>query len=111
MIGIGCIGGLMLSILQEIRSHFLGLQTSFPTVTGTMGTLHDKFVEEEPELGLHPDILVDAMSETPESVVVCEKKDSKTSMTRLDKEELAVWLDHYRLGQLWTRGEIGGTRW
>ena len=91
---------------------------------------------EEPELGLHPDILpkladllieasqrtqiivtthsdilVDAMTETPESVVVCEKKEGKTSMNRLDKEELAVWLDHYRLGQLWTRGEIGGTRW
>ncbi len=91
---------------------------------------------EEPELGLHPDILpkladllieasqrtqiivtthsdilVDAMTETPESVVVCEKQDGKTSMTRLDREELAVWLDKYRLGQLWTRGEIGGTRW
>ncbi len=91
---------------------------------------------EEPELGLHPDILpkladllidasqrtqiivtthsdilVDAMTETPESVVVCEKKEGKTSMSRLDKDDLAVWLDRYRLGQLWTRGEIGGTRW
>ena len=90
---------------------------------------------EEPELGLHPDILprladllieasqrtqiivtthsdilVDAMTEIPESVVVCEKKEGKTSMVRLNKEELAVWFDHYRLGQLWTRGEIGGTR-
>ncbi|MCX6179861.1 MAG: AAA family ATPase [Chlorobiales bacterium] len=91
---------------------------------------------EEPELGLHPDILpkladllidasqrtqiivtthsdilVDAMTETPESIVVCEKKEGKTSMMHLDKEELSVWLDKYRLGQLWTRGEIGGTRW
>jgi len=91
---------------------------------------------EEPELGLHPDILpkladllieasqrtqiivtthsdilVDAMTETPESVVVCEKQDGKTSMVRLSKDDLAVWLDQYRLGQLWTRGEIGGTRW
>jgi len=91
---------------------------------------------EEPELGLHPDILpkladllidasqrtqiivtthsdilVDAMTETPESVVVCEKQEGKTSMVRLSKDDLAVWLDKYRLGQLWTRGEIGGTRW
>jgi len=91
---------------------------------------------EEPELGLHPDILqkladllidasqrtqiivtthsdilVDAMTETPESVVVCEKQEGKTSMVRLSKDDLAVWLDKYRLGQLWRRGEIGGTRW
>ena len=91
---------------------------------------------EEPELGLHPDILpkladhlvkasgraqlivtthsdilVDAMTERPEAVVVCEKHDGKTEMRRLKKEELMVWLDKYRLGELWTRGHIGGTRW
>lgn len=91
---------------------------------------------EEPELGLHPDILpkladllviasgrtqiivtthsdilVDAMTERPEAVVVCEKHDGRTEMNRLKKEELTVWLDKYRLGQLWTRGQIGGTRW
>jgi predicted ATPase len=91
---------------------------------------------EEPELGLHPDvlpelarllveasertqlivtthsdILVDAMTERPEAVVVCEKHDGKTEMTRLKKEDLAAWLDKYRLGQLWTKGQLGGTRW
>ena len=91
---------------------------------------------EEPELGLHPDILpkladllvqasqrtqlivtthsdllVDAMTEHPEAVVVCEKHDGKTEMRRLKKAELASWLGKYRLGQLWTRGQIGGTRW
>ena len=91
---------------------------------------------EEPELGLHPDILpkladllvaasqrtqlivtthsdilVDAMTERPESVVVCEKHDGQTEMRRLRKEDLASWLDKYRLGQLWTKGQIGGTRW
>lgn len=91
---------------------------------------------EEPELGLHPDILpkladhlvsasartqlivtthsdilVDAMTERPETVVVCEKHGGKTEMRRLKKEELTVWLDKYRLGELWTRGHIGGTRW
>ena len=91
---------------------------------------------EEPELGLHPDILpkladllvaasqrtqlivtthsdilVDAMTETPEAVVVCEKHDGQTVMKRQRKEDLAAWLGKYRLGQLWTKGQIGGTRW
>lgn len=91
---------------------------------------------EEPELGLHPDILptvadllkeasqrtqlivtthsdmlVDAMTDCPESVVVCEKHDGKTEMTRLSASELAVWLEKYRLGQLWIQGQLGGTRW
>jgi predicted ATPase len=91
---------------------------------------------EEPELGLHPDILpklvdlvvaasertqlivtthsdilVDAMTERPEAVVVCEKHDGKTQFRRLSKDELGVWLNKYRLGELWTKGQIGGTRW
>jgi len=91
---------------------------------------------EEPELGLHPDILpgladllkeasertqlivtthsdilVDAMTETPECVVVCEKHEGKTEMTRLSGSELKVWLEKYRLGELWIRGHLGGKRW
>ena len=91
---------------------------------------------EEPELGFHPDlipkladllvdassrcqvivtthsdILVDALSDRPESVVVCEKHDGQTSMRRLDRSDLAVWLEKYRLGELWTRGDLGGVRW
>ena len=91
---------------------------------------------EEPELGLHPDILpkiadllveashrtqlivtthsdilVDAMTERPEAVVVCEKHEGQTQMTRLAAADLAIWLEDYRLGQLWTRGDLGGTRW
>jgi len=91
---------------------------------------------EEPELGLHPDILpgladrlietsqntqliitthsdilVDAMTERPEAVVVCEKHERRTEMRRLKREDLDVWLEKYRLGQLWTKGQLGGTRW
>jgi hypothetical protein len=51
------------------------------------------------------------MTETPEVVVVCSKQDGKTTMERLKPEDLLQWLKKYRLGQLWTRGEIGGTRW
>ena len=91
---------------------------------------------EEPELGLHPDIipglaelfreasqrcqlivtthsdtLVDALTDTPESVVVCEKENGQTTMKRLDKQNLAGWLERYSLGDYWMRGGLGGTRW
>lgn len=91
---------------------------------------------EEPELGLHPDVLptlasllkdaaertqlivtthsdvlVDALTDQPEAVVVAERSVNGTTLTRLDAEKLKPWLEKYRLGQLWTRGEIGGTRW
>jgi len=91
---------------------------------------------EEPELGLHPDILpkladlliqasertqlvvtthsevlVDALTEHPETVVVCEKHAGQTVMRRLDPQRLAHWLESYRLGELWTSGELGGVRW
>ena len=91
---------------------------------------------EEPETGMHPDLipkiadllvgasercqlvvtthsdmLVDALSERPDAVVVCEKHDGQTTMNRLNQKELTHWLDKYRLGQLWTRGQLGGVRW
>lgn len=91
---------------------------------------------EEPELGLHPDvlptladlmvsasercqlivtthsdILVDALTDTPESVLVCEKRNGSTHLRRLQREELKVWLERYGLGELWIKGEIGGKRW
>ena len=93
-------------------------------------------VIEEPELGLHPDVLptlaallressertqlvvtthsaalVDSLSDSPESVLVCERDAQGTRMERLDAKALEPWLQRFRLGQLWTRGEIGGTRW
>lgn len=91
---------------------------------------------EEPELGLHPDAihtladllveastrtqlivtthsdaLLDAFTETPEVVCVCEKVEGSTVIRRLDKERLKVWLKDYSLGHLWMSGEIGGNRW
>ncbi|MCL4784047.1 MAG: AAA family ATPase [Bryobacterales bacterium] len=91
---------------------------------------------EEPELGLHPDllpglaellveashrmqlvvtthsdVLVDGLSETPEAVIVCEKHGGSTAMTRFGREELKQWLGEFGMGQLWRSGEIGGNRW
>lgn len=91
---------------------------------------------EEPELGLHPDvipnladllvetskrcqliitthseILVDQFTNNPGVVMVAEKTDSGTQLNRLEQEHLKPWLEKYRLGALWARGDIGGTRW
>jgi predicted ATPase len=91
---------------------------------------------EEPELGLHPDLLaplaellidashrmqlivtthsdtlVDGLTQVPEAVVICEKQNGSTKMSRRSSAELATWLKDYGLGQLWRRGEIGGNRW
>ena len=59
----------------------------------------------------HSDILIDALSEDPESVVVCEKHQGQTTMKRLESEQLTEWLERYHLGELWATGEIGGVRW
>ena len=91
---------------------------------------------EEPELGLHPDVFpglvkllrevsercqliitthseafVDLFTDDPESIMVAEKSENGTQLARLNKEQLKPWLEKYRLGNLWTRGDIGGTRW
>jgi hypothetical protein len=44
-------------------------------------------------------------------VVVCERGAEGTQLRRLDPQQLQLWLERYRLGELWRMGEIGGTRW
>ena len=91
---------------------------------------------EEPELGIHPDllptlsdllvkasdrtqlivtthsdVLVDALNDNPQSIVICEKHNGQTEMRRLDEEEIGKWSEEYSLGDLWTSGELGGNRW
>ena len=91
---------------------------------------------DEPELGLHPDIiptladllreastrtqlvltthsrdLVECFSDEPESICVCEKFKGSTEIQRLSSEDLKVWLKDYSLGELWSSGQIGGNRW
>ncbi len=86
---------------------------------------------DEPEIGLHPELvelvaelLQSAATRTqvivathspelvsklkPNEVVVVEKEDGATVMERLSEEDLAVWLDKFRLGDLWLAGDIGG---
>ncbi|MEG3928959.1 MULTISPECIES: AAA family ATPase [unclassified Microcoleus] len=89
---------------------------------------------EEPEIGLHPDILpavaemlIEASQRTqlivtthsdalvsalsPESVLICDRDDRGSHLSRLDPERLKKWLENYSLGDLWRMGEIGGNRW
>lgn len=93
---------------------------------------------EEPELGLHPDLhykigdllveaskrtqlivtthstgIVDAMTDYPENIVVCEKRSGQTHMQRYTKEDLSDWLEEYQysLGRVWSSGYMGGNRW
>ncbi|MEH1959312.1 MAG: AAA family ATPase [Nostoc sp.] len=91
---------------------------------------------EEPEIGLHPDILstiaemlieasqrtqlivtthsdalVSALSEYPESVIVCERDKKGSHLHRQEPERLKKWLEKYTLGDLWRMGQIGGNRW
>jgi predicted ATPase len=91
---------------------------------------------EEPELGMHPDIiptiaellvdasqrtqlivtthsdiLVSALSSIPEAVIVCDRDATGSQLQRLDAEQLQEWLEKFALGDLWRMGEIRGTRW
>jgi predicted ATPase len=86
---------------------------------------------DEPELGLHPyaievlaalvrqasvtsQVIVSTQSSLlldhfqPEDVLVADRVDGGTQLTRLESEPLAKWLEDYSLGQLWEKNEIGG---
>jgi predicted ATPase len=91
---------------------------------------------EEPELGLHPDaisllaellieasartqlvvtthsdVLVSALTEQAESVLVCDYLKNGTELRRVESAKLAHWLKKYRLGEVWRLGKLGGNLW
>ena len=86
---------------------------------------------DEPELGLHPyaiamlaSLVKQASVETqvvfatqstllldhfrPEDVLVADRVDGGTQLTRLDATALEEWLQDYSLGQLWEKNHFGG---
>jgi predicted ATPase len=88
---------------------------------------------EEPELGLHPDAmalladllveasaktqlivtthsdtLVSELTEEAESVLVCDYGQEGTEIQRLEPAKLDLWLEKYRLGEIWRLGKLGG---
>ena len=91
---------------------------------------------DEPETGMHPDMfsaltkllvdaskrmqlivtthsggIVDALADTPEAILVCDKtEEGTTTLHRLNAEEVRDW-EEEGLGMAWASGAIGGTRW
>jgi len=90
---------------------------------------------EDPEIGLHPDLLpiladllrqasiqtqlivttqsvalINNFTDSPQLVFVCEKEEGATKIRQLNPERLASQLERYKLGSLWTTGQIGGNR-
>lgn len=90
-------------------------------------------VIEEPELGLHPDMmpviadllreastktqlivtthsrdLVDCFTSNPEAVLVCEKRDGQTYIEPANAPGFKQILERKSLGRIWSEGHIGG---
>ena len=86
---------------------------------------------DEPELGLHPyaigmlaslirqasvktQVIVSTQSSLlldhfdPEDVLVANRVEGGTQISRLDSKQLAAWQEDYSLGQLWEKNEFGG---
>lgn len=86
---------------------------------------------DEPELGLHPEaiqvlgglirkashsaqIIISTQSVQlleefdPSDIIVVERKDEQTVLSRLSSEKLMPWLEEYSLGQLWQKNVLGG---
>lgn len=91
----------------------------------------DVILVDEPELGLHPyaiNLLADLLKRAserkqvivstqsvelvdcmePADVVVVDRKDNASVLTRLDAAALANWLEDYSLGELWKTNVFGG---
>jgi len=86
---------------------------------------------DEPELGLHPaaitilaELLQDAAKRTQviiatqspalidlfsvEDIVVVNREDGASTFQRLNEKDFSKWLEHYSVGELWTKNVISG---
>jgi len=86
---------------------------------------------DEPELGLHPyaiallaslvkqasvktQVIISTQSPQlldhfePEDVLIADRVNGGTQLSRLDAGKLESWLEEYSLGQLWEKNEFGG---
>ncbi len=116
------------SSLSDGTLRFMALATLFLQPDGFRPSV---ILVDEPELGMHPyaitllaSLMKQAAVETqvivstqssllldhfePEDVLVADRIDGGTQLTRLDKAELQPWLEEYSLGQLWEKNELGG---
>jgi predicted ATPase len=116
------------SSLSDGTLRFIALATLF--LQPEMHRPHTILIDE-PELGLHPyaigmlaslirqasvdtQVIVSTQSSLlldhfkPEDVLVAERVDGGTQLTRPDPGRLAKWLEDYSIGQLWEKNELGG---
>jgi predicted ATPase len=116
------------SALSDGTLRFIALATLFLQPAALRPAV---VVVDEPELGLHPvaitmlaSLVKQAGVETqvilstqsaplldhfsPEDVLVADRVDGATSLTRLDAARYTSWLEDYGLGQLWEKNEFGG---
>ncbi len=86
---------------------------------------------DEPELGLHPSaitklsalikraavntqVIIATQSVNlvncfdSEDIIVVDREDNQTVFNRFDSDKLSIWLDEYRLGDIWEKNIIGG---
>jgi predicted ATPase len=116
------------SSLSDGTLRFISLATLFLQP----GSLRPSVIlVDEPELGLHPyaitllsslikqaaigtQIILSTQSPLlldnfqPEDVLVADRVEGSTQLTRLESAKLETWLARYSLGQLWEKNELGG---
>ena len=116
------------SMLSDGTARFICLATLIRQPEDMMPST---VILDEPELGLHPDsiaVLAEMIKNVsnrtqfiistqsvelanyfkPEDFIVVEEIKGSSSFRRLEKEPLEVWLEEFRMGELWTRNLIGG---
>jgi len=116
------------SSLSDGTLRFIGLATLFLQPQSLRPSV---ILVDEPELGLHPyaitllaslvkqastatQIILSTQSPLlldhfqPEDVLVADRVDGSTQLTRLESSRLESWLERYSLGQLWEKNELGG---
>ena len=59
----------------------------------------------------HSDIFIDALTDTPEAIIVCERDKFGTRLYPQDPDKLKPFLERESLGELWSTGQLGGRRW
>ena len=116
------------SSLSDGTLRFMALATLFLQPANLRPSV---MLVDEPELGMHPfaiallaSLMQQASVETqvivstqssllldhfePEDVLVADRVDGGTQLTRLDPADWESWLADYSLGQLWEKNELGG---
>ena len=116
------------SSLSDGTLRFMALATLFLQPTEYRPSV---ILVDEPELGMHPaaitllaDLIKSASTDCqvivstqssllldhfePEDVLVADRVDGATRLTRLESSRLESWLEDYSLGQLWEKNQLGG---